>query len=340
MSHPVNLYSTLWELPSLDFPHSLLGQRDSRDPDLEEHLRGFVGFVTQGGTRPMSATLYHVIQHIQRVQNHLSVQVEAEHLDAMSDWAQRANALIFLPDASVRDPQGRVLISAKDGASDPAAQVPYPPDAHARKQRSVAALQAKGVRTPPGLPPVLGAGELALRDPEELVGRTLALMAVAVYAEGLHSGQRIPASEIQARLNGAQLSDTEQAFLHQEQPPEQEIVNYAWRYEGLAVLLWTLGHLPELPTPDQIADVPTLARTVFELGEEGLMAKAAVREGAAVLDTLDLHLRMHWAAREANRKGEQTPAGLHAGVLMERHKALNWITCWQDADWDQVDTPT
>ena len=340
MSHPVNLYSTLWELPELDFPHTLLGKRDSQDPDLAEHLRGFVGFVTQGGERPMSATLYHVIQHILRVQNHLSVQVEAEHLDAMSDWAQRANALIFLTDASVRDPAGLVLVSGKDGASNPEARVPYPADAVARKQRTLALLAYKGISVPVSLPPVLGAGELALRDPEELVARALALMSVSVYAERLHSGQPIPAQEIQARLSGADLSPSEASFLNAETPQPQDIVNHAWRYEALAVVLWALGHLPELSWPDQIADVPTLAKTVFELGEQGLLARAAVRSETEVLDALDLHLRLHWAAREAGRREQPPPAGLHPGVLMERHGALNWITCRHDADWDEVDTPT
>lgn len=340
MSQPVNLYATLWELPELDFPHTLLGKRDAQDPDLAEHLRGFVGFVTQGGTRPMSATLYHVIQHILRVQNHLSIQIEEEHLDAMSDWAMRANALIFLTDASVRDPAGLVLVAGKDGASHPEARVPYPADAHARKQRTTALLAEKGVRVPASLPPVLGAGELAMRDPEELVGRALALMSVSVYAEGLHSGQPIPAQEIQARLTGADLSPSEASFLATEDPQPQAIVNHAWRYEALAVVLWALGHLPELSWPEQIADVPTLAKTVFELGEQGLLARAAVRSESEVLDALDLHLRLHWAAREAGRKEQTPPAGLHPGVLMERHGALNWITCWHDADWDEVDTPT
>lgn len=340
MSHPVNLYCTLWELPELDFPHTLLGSRDSQDPDLAEHLKGFVGFVTQGGTRPMSATLYHVIQHIQRVQNHLSLQVEEEHLEAMSNWAAQANALIFLADASVRDPAGLVLVSGKDGAAHPDARVPYPADAQQRKERTMALLVERGISASAGLPPVLGQGELATRDPEELAGRALALLSVSVYAESLHSGQPIPADQIQARMPGAQLSPAEASFLAQGSPDAQQIVNHAWRYEALAVVLWALGHLPELSWPDQIADVPTLAKTVFELGAEGLLARAAHRSDAELLDALDLHLRLHWAAREATRKEEVPPGGLHAGVLVERHAALNWITCWHDADWDDVDTPT
>jgi hypothetical protein len=28
------------------------------------------------------------------------------------------------------------------------------------------------------------------------------------------------------------------------------------------------------------------------------------------------------------------------GVVAERHHALNWLVCFGDADWDDVDTPT
>jgi hypothetical protein len=340
MSHPVNLYCTLWELPELDFPHTLLSRRDSQDPDLNEHLQGFVGFVTHGGSRPMSATLYHVIQHIQRVQNHLTLQVEEANLDALSDWARRANALIVLPDASVRDPAGLVLVSGQDGASHPEAQMPYPADAQQRKECTMALLAEKGISVPAGLPPVLGAGELALRDPEELVGRALALLSVAVYAEGLHSGRPVPSAEIRARLPSAHLSPHEASFLAAQEPTAQQIVNHAWRYEALAVVLWALGHLPALSWPSQVADVPTLAKTVFDLGEQGLLARAAVRSETELLDALDLHVRLHWATRQATREGNTPPADLHTSVLMERHGALNWIACRDDADWDQVDTQT
>jgi Domain of unknown function (DUF4272) len=35
-----------------------------------------------------------------------------------------------------------------------------------------------------------------------------------------------------------------------------------------------------------------------------------------------------------------SPARLESGVVFERHRALNWMTRFQDADWDDADTPT
>ena len=34
------------------------------------------------------------------------------------------------------------------------------------------------------------------------------------------------------------------------------------------------------------------------------------------------------------------PAGLEPGVVKERHHTLNWLVRFEDADWDDVDTPT
>ena len=34
------------------------------------------------------------------------------------------------------------------------------------------------------------------------------------------------------------------------------------------------------------------------------------------------------------------PGALEGGVIYERHYALNWLFCFEQADWDDVDTPT
>jgi hypothetical protein len=67
-------------------------------------------------------------------------------------------------------------------------------------------------------------------------------------------------------------------------------------------------------------------------------------------------LRLHWAIRDAwVNNGGFLPADLDwsedydlahvsrcaaVGVVEQRHRALNWLTRFGDADWDDVDTPT
>lgn len=338
----VNLYATVRELPALAFPHQLNSRRDRSDPELVPHLHGFIGFVMKGGERPMTASLFHVIQHIERVQNHLSVELDEDALDAMATWAVEANAILFLPDGTVRDPVGRMLVDPETGAAEDDAQVPFPGDAVDRKLRSDEEIATAGIPVAPGLPPVVGVNEVVLRSPTDVVHRACALLACAIRAEGLNSGDALSVDHLRKNLPQAfvALSPSEQAFLSADAPEHQAIVNHAWRYEAVWVLEWALGLVDTLPFPTTICDVPRTARTLVEADRGSLAKTATLRSTEELLDAVDQHFRLHWAVREARRTGNATPADLDAGVIAERHYALNWLVRFQDADWDDVDTPT
>lgn len=338
----VNLYATVRELPALAFPHQLNNRRDRSDPELVPHLHGFIGFVMKGGERPMTASLFHVIQHIERVQNHLSVELEQDALDAMATWAIEANAILFFPDGTVRDPVGRMLVDPETGAAEDDAQVPFPGDAVERKLRFDEEIAAAGIPVAPGLPPIVGTHEVVLRSPSDVVHRAYALLACAIRAEGLNSGDALSVERLREHLPEAfvALSPSERAFLSTDTPEHQAVVNHAWRYEAVWVLEWALGLVDALPFPTTICDVPRTARTLAEADRESLATTATLRSTEEILDAVDQHFRLHWAVREARRTGEATPGDLDPGVIAERHYALNWLTRFQDADWDDVDTPT
>jgi hypothetical protein len=339
----VNAYATHRAPPELDFPHQLRGRRDRSDPELARHVQGFMGFIMGGGRRQMSATRYHVLGHLERVHHHLAFEIDASQLGALGVWAAAANAILFLPDASVRAPDGKVLVAPDTGDAEPGAAVPYPADAIARKQRSEAALGGLAVRTPKSLPPVVAEVEVELRSAGEVAERCLALFACALRAESLASQQPIAVAELEQRLPRAfvALSPNERDFMTQATPPEQEIVNHAWRYEALAALVWTLGALDdELPPPTRTCDVPALAKLMLAADGHAFVAQAQLRPAGAILDALDLCYRLHWATTDARVKQAPMPAALDPGVVAERHYALNWITRFADADWDDVDTPT
>jgi hypothetical protein len=140
-------------------------------------------------------------------------------------------------------------------------------------------------------------------------------------------------------LGWAALTPGEKRFLETPAPAQQDIVNHAWRYEALAVLHWALGVADDLPFPSRICDVPQVARTALDNNRPEFIQTAALRPVAEVLEALDLHFRLHWAARQAGLDRRQPPAGLDAGVIQERHHALNWLSRFEDNDWDDVDTP-
>jgi hypothetical protein len=324
------------------FPHVLNNRRGRNDPGLAPHLQGFIGYVLNRGGLHMTRTKYHVMRHIQKVQHQLSVTVEIQHLDVFEEWAQEANAICFLPDGSVRDPFGRLLIDS-DGADPEAnAEIPYPEDAVLRKARSEQRLQKLGVLAPRSLPPVIGEVEVELREPDDVARRALALFVAALRAESFAMESEIPVVELRERLPLAftALSPREAAFLHLDVPPMREIAAFGWRYEALFVLQWALGLALKLPDPTRTCDVSALARPMVETADDEIVAEAVLRSPSAILDALDYHFRLHWAVRQAKLDQRRPPGGLEPNVVRERHYALNWLVRFEEAGWDDVDTPT
>jgi hypothetical protein len=335
----INAYSTHRSPPPLDFPHTVRARRDRTDPALAEHLRGFMGFVMDRGKRPMTATRYAILRHLERVRHQLSFEAEEEQLDDIAEWALEANAILFLTDGTIRAPDGRVLVDPQTGESEEGASVPYPEDAERRKERTLRTLE---VAVPPSLPPVVGEVEVEVRDPAEVAQRCSALFACALRAESLAHGDPLTSERILELLPTAlsAMSPKERAFFTAEAPEQQDIVDHGWRYEALAVLAWALRIIDELPAPGGICDVPQLAKTMLALDQSVFVHTARLRPTPEILDALDRHFRLHRVTTDARVRDADPPAELHPGVVQERHYALNWLTRFEDADWDDVDTPT
>jgi hypothetical protein len=342
MSVLINAYCTRLDPPTLQFPHALSGKRDCNDPELAQHLDGFIGYVVSRGDQRMTQVKYHLMRHLQRVKHHFSLSVDDGHLDAFAEWAWQANAVCFLPDGTIRDPSGRILIDAKGGGQEADAQVPYPPDAHERKARNERELERLGLRALPALPPVIGEAEVELRPALEVAQRALALVVVALRAESLTGPNVIPVADLEQKrpLAFGALTPNESLFLNAATPEQQQVVNFVWRYEALFLLQWALGLAGDLPHPSGVCDVGAAVQTMLDVSEEELLAQAHLRPTGAVLDALDLHFRLHWAVRQARVDGNDGGNGLDGGVIQERHHALNWLVQFENADWDDVDTPT
>lgn len=339
----INVYCTHRNPPSLSFPHELNSRRDRMDLELSEHLNGFVGYILKAKNDEMTQTLYHVMRHIERVQHHLSINILETNLGAFEQWGWAANALCFLPDGTVRDPSGHILVDPTGNKPEDAkAEIPYPQDAHDRKNRTTKQLQQLDIKVPRTLPPVISEVEVDMRLATDVAKRALALFIVAVRAESLATKDEIKISELKNRAPLAfdALSQKESDFLLNSSPAQDEIINFSWRYEALNLLLWALGFLDDLALPTKICDVPKIARIMINKRNEDFISNAHLRSNLEILDALDLHYRLHWAARQANLDKKDVPANLNIGVIKERHYALNWLIRFEDNDWDEVDTPT
>jgi hypothetical protein len=78
---------------------------------------------------------------------------------------------------------------------------------------------------------------------------------------------------------------------------------------------------------------PAIRRTVVIRGLK-------LRSKSEILDASDLFYRLHWATTQAQLDGQPPPGGLDPEVVFEWHYAINWITKYDDLDWDKVTIDT
>ncbi len=324
--------------PSLP-PFSALTQRGRDDSSLLQQLDGQMDALFGDGTE-MTSERYALIRHMQRVAHHYSFELSEESLAGASAWLEQSLAIALWPDGSLRDPAGLVLFRPGSQPDDQAS-LPVSPEAKIRKGLSERRLQAQSIAVPSHLPTVADEHQVLLRSPEDVARRTLALFLVALRAESVGAGDPIGLADMQERqpVGWASLTPQEQDFINDPAPPEELVMEMSWRYEALQLLFWALGR-SQLAPPSETCDVGELVGLLLEVEESLFLAQASLRPTPILLDALDLHYRAHWAIRQADMTGEEIPGGLDPGVVFERHHALNWLTRFEEAPWDDVDTPT
>jgi hypothetical protein len=162
-------------------------------------------------------------------------------------------------------------------------------EAEARRQRSIAVLKNEGVPYIDHLPMIETAAEIKPRSSEEVALRAIALAVVAVKGETLD--QKLALELVERFDIRSALSPAERAFIDNPAPSQHDRVQFAWRYEGLGVMLWALGFEQELGRPDKIVDVPRAVTFIRDLGRDGFVAKAKLRSMDQILDQADLIYR-------------------------------------------------
>lgn len=285
----------------------------------------------------------------------LAIEVEAPNglrglEDIVFEVSEALDAIIFWDGCKMLDKKGRLVMDfeGKSGVGDLDVVVDADLlDQHtavtelglARKARSEAALKKRLVPLNKKLPPIASEEAVTIRSIEDVAQRALALMLVAVKGEGLED--KIVQRILEDYGIAPFLSPAELAFIQDTAPSQQDRVNFTWRYEALATMLWALGYEAGLDFPDTICDVGACVTTIRESGGyAGFLAGAKLRTPTEILDARDLIYRLHWAVVDARLRGQAAPNDMEAGVVYERHYALNWLTGYLDQDWDDVSTDT
>jgi len=72
-----------------------------------------------------------------------------------------------------------------------------------------------------------------------------------------------------------------------------------------------------------------------------LLAQSSPRSTDELLDAADLVLMYDWACVDARVNRRPDPADLNSEVVVEWHRATNWLVgAYDNADWDDVGTDT
>lgn len=211
------------------------------------------------------------------------------------------------------------------------------PEIQTRKDNTEALLRSKGIKINAHLPYTESEAETQLRTREEVIDRLYALTVITAKAKAVDP-ERLEGFVVEHRVTG--LSPEEQRIYDERKPAEQDMINSMWRYESLNVMVWALGLIPELKYPSEVIDVPAVLDIVIGQSRDALESKAVLRSKTEILNELDKIYRMNWACVDA-RLHNQAPGGeLNPSVVYERHYSLNWLTCYADAEWDEVTTDT
>lgn len=207
-----------------------------------------------------------------------------------------------------------------------------------RKQRSVERLKKEGVPVIKHLPFIEDSSEAKKRTTEEIAHRTIAVVITAVKGEGLDQAT----VESLVKKYGAEkfFSPEEMVFIKDASPTQPNRIKFSWRYECAWVLLWSLGYVDTLTKPEGICDVPKLVGILKDRDTAKFIKDAKLRPFDQILDQADLIYRYHWATTDARIKEKPAPAKLEAGVVQERHYALNWLIGYMEQEWDDISTDT
>jgi len=211
-------------------------------------------------------------------------------------------------------------------------------EALARKEKSLAKLLKKGVPAHQHLPVIEDSKSAQKRTKEAIAHRAIALCLVALKGEGLDQ----PTVQQLVRQYGAHefFTTAEKEFIAAPSSTQHQRIQFAWQYEDYWVMLWALGYVATLDYPDKICDVPRAVNFLRGHSVAEFIAKAKLRDLSEILDEADLIYRLDWATVNARIKKQAAPAGLDAGVVLERHRALNWLIGYMNQEWDNVSTDT
>lgn len=180
-----------------------------------------------------------------------------------------------------------------------------------------------------------------VRLPKEVAYRALCLFSAVGLAFG---ADRLDITDWLSEHDLWQkLAPSEAGFVDTPSPSRQQLANAGWLSERLVVLLWALGIVDTVPSPDEQCDAAVLQEKLppfAPISVSDFVSSAQLRSPPELIGMADSMLALHWEARDARIKGRPSDPPVDMEIIQERHHAINWIIGYDGLDWDDVTTDT
>jgi len=137
-------------------------------------------------------------------------------------------------------------------------------------------------------------------------------------------------------------SPREKSFLEARQVEVKDEIQHSWGAEAVYVFGWALGLVPDLQPPTSQASTSGILDQIPAPGEstKAFLSRAALRSVVEIHSAAEELCNAHARCRAAKSQGRLERHGYDIEVAQERHRAVNWLMCYEDADWDNVATDT
>lgn len=197
------------------------------------------------------------------------------------------------------------------------------------REQSIQTSKQLGVDVSPMLP--LLDARLEMRSVDEAISRLLAMNAVAAIAYGFDRAKAI------AWLNQEALSDSlseqEKRFVFEEMGNRDL---FKVQVESMWALAWALGITNDLNFARDcdnrfVTMLPNLKQSESSVAVRKKMNPHSLEQ---VVAACDLAYCLHWAIRQSELNGKQSPRNLKPYVVVERRRALEWLLSKEA--WDKI----
>ncbi len=216
-----------------------------------------------------------------------------------------------------------------------------------RRERSLEILLSEGLPIN-GLMPLTGSEkESSFQSKEKVIERCLCLWVLAYIPARLDYGDirqlvsyynlKQGFSPVEMELMQYVLSPEELEFMDMQIPDEEQLVYAMWRQESQWALMWALGYVEELRSPNSYANAASVGHLIHSRTCEDFFGEARLRSKSELLNEYDLYSCYQWLII-ADKKNTNSFSQLNDGIIGERFYALKWLVNYAGSDWDDSDT--